>query len=422
MILLHHLRPISLAKDKSTNLSYDYYVGRIDKLYLTKEGVFSLQKGVPALTPKIPNTLDNVLEIATIVLPPYIYYADEVRTRLQSHKRYRMKDIAGIEKRLKNVEYYTALSLLESDTANMELRDPQTNLNRFKSGFFVDNFKSVLGGDIQNVQFKASIDTVEGRLRPSHYTTSLDLLLGSEVVVGAATSSNPSADYRFVTDLGDNNVIRKGDVVCLNYQHINYIENKFATRIENVNPFHVVNWIGQIELNPSTDTWIETRRSARTYDIEGSYSASMAITGADSNTGMSPIDWGAWETTWTGQSTTQGPAIESITRQTGSRSTSVRGQFTRDLVFLVVVVFLLPQQLQLIVELLRLEIKQLLQLEIKVEKVFNLELVKDSILQVKGDKVVSTDVIATMRSRNIEFITRRLGLILDFIHSSITLI
>ena len=397
-----------IAKDKSTNLSYDYYVGRIDKLYLTKEGIFSLQKGIPALTPKIPNTLDNALEIATIVLPPYIYYSDEVRTRLQTHKRYRMKDIAGIEKRLKNVEYYTALSLLESDTANMELRDPQTNLNRFKAGFFVDNFKSILGGDIKNSQFRASIDTVEGRLRPSHYTTSIDLLLGSEVVVGAATSSNPSADYRFVNDLGDTNVVRKGDVVCLDYDHEIYIINKFATRIENVNPFAVVNWIGQIELNPSTDTWIETRRSARTYDIEGSFSASMAITGADSNTGMSPIDWGSWETTWTGQSTTQGPAIESITRQTGSRSTSVRGQFTRGpgiprgrgipITTTTTIDSRTTTFRNQTTTTTRNQSREGIQFRVG-ERFDSTSL---------GDKVVSTDVIATMRSRNIEFITRRL--------------
>ena len=117
-----------------------------------------------------------------------------------------MKDISIIENRLKNIEYYTSLSLLESETANMSLRDPQTNLDRFKAGFFVDNFKSVVAGDVTNSQFRASIDAVEGRLRPQHYTTSIDLLLGSEAIVGAATSSSPSADYRFVTDLGDANV------------------------------------------------------------------------------------------------------------------------------------------------------------------------------------------------------------------------
>ena len=100
---------------------------------------------------------------------------------------------------------------------------------------------------------------------------------------------------------------------------------------------------------------------------------------------------------------------ESITRQTGSRSTSVRGQFTRGTG--------IPRGRGIPVtttttidsELLRLEIKQLLQLEIKVEGIqFRVGERFDSTSL--GDKVVSTDVIVSMRSRNIEFITRRLKL------------
>ncbi len=394
-----------LAKDKSMNLAYDFYVGRIDKLYLTKEGIFNLSKGVPALRPKVPNTLENALEVATVVLPPYIYNTDQITVSLASHKRYRMKDISVIEKRLKNVEYYTALSLLESETANMTLKDGQTNMDRFKSGFFVDNFKSVLGGDVNNVLYRASIDTVEGRLRPQHYTTSVDLLLGSEVVVGAATSSNPAADYRFVSDLGDTNVKRMGDVVCLNYDDVTFIENQFATRIENVNPFAVVNWIGQIELNPSTDTWIETRRSARTYDIEGSYNGFMGMTGADSNTGMSPIDWGSWETTWSGQSTSDGPSIFSNTESTMTGQNTRRGwapegasgsgiPITTTTTWEDRTVDFRNQTVNTTTN----QTRQGIQFRVG-ERFDSTSL---------GDKVVSTDVIATMRARNIEFICRRL--------------
>jgi len=390
------------AKDKATTISYDYYVGRIDKLFLTKEGIFNVSRGLPSLSPKVPTSIENALEIATIVLPPYVYNPDEVSISLNSHKRYRMKDISVIEKRLKNVEYYTALSLLESETANMSLRDSQTNLNRFKAGFFVDNFKSVLGGDITNVLYKASVDTVEGRLRPSHYTTSVDLLLGSEVVIGAAVTSNPSADYRFVNDLGDTNVKRVGDVVCLNYTDVVFVQNKFATRSENVNPFAVVNWIGQIELNPSTDTWIETRRSARTYDIEGSYSASIGITGADSNTGISPIDWGGWETTWTGQSISNGPTIFSNTTSTQTGSQEQQGGFQNGRgIPITTTTTHQDRTVSFRNQTVNTTTNQTRQgIQFRVGERFD----STSL----GDKVVSLDVVSTMRSRNIEFICKRL--------------
>ena len=391
-----------VAKDKSFNVSYEYYLGRIDKLFLSKEGIFTLSQGIPSELPKLPNTIDNALEVATIVLPPYLFDTDDSKITLNKHKRFRMKDIATIESRLKNVEYYTSLSLLEVETSNMSLRDPQTNLERFKSGFFVDNFKSVTGGDVTNRQYKASIDSASGRLRPQHYTTSIDLLLGSEAIVGAATSSNPAADYRFVEDLGDANVKRIGDVVCLNYSDTIYLENNFATRIENVNPFAVVNWIGQVELNPGTDTWIETRRTSATYDIEGSFNSTMGITGADSNTGLSPVDWGSWETTWTGTSQTTGPSLFSRTdTEVVGRSTK-RGKFQKMRgIPITTTTNFLDTTYDFREETTTTTTNQTRQgIQFRVGERFDTTSL--------GDKVVNTEVIATMRSRNIEFVCRRL--------------
>ena len=52
-----------------------------------------------------------------------------------------MQDIYKLEDRIKNLEYYTSLSMLETNTANLFVADAD-GLNRFKSGFFVDNFTS----------------------------------------------------------------------------------------------------------------------------------------------------------------------------------------------------------------------------------------------------------------------------------------
>ena len=86
-----------------------------------------------------------------------------------------MVDIAQLEDRLTSVENYTALSLLETETKNLTIRDSQTGLDRFKSGFFVDNFRSVFGGGIGDQSYKCAVDTENGHLRPTHYTTAFDL-------------------------------------------------------------------------------------------------------------------------------------------------------------------------------------------------------------------------------------------------------
>ena len=395
------------SSEKNINLSYDYYLGRIDKIFLTRDGVFSRSKGVPATFPEPPNNVDNALEIATIDMSPYLYSIRDLDVQVSIHKRYQMQDIADIETRLTNVEYYTSLSLLENETSSLTIKDPTTNLDKFKSGFFVDNFKSKNGGgDTDNTQFRCSIDTAEGEARPEHYTTSIDLLLGSESVIGAATSSFPDADYRFVNDLGDSNVVKRGDIVTLNYKDVEYLKNSFATRSENVNPFHVVNWIGVLELNPATDTWIDTRRlPGKDVDIEGSYGAIQGMVGGvDSNTGLSPVQWNSWETTWTGRQRIKGPVIfKKKSKVKGTvRKRKKRGSFVPGRGIPITTTKRWVQKIKKVREVttVRTGNKSRDGIQYRVdEKIDSKSL---------GSSVISSEVAAVMRSRNIEFICKRL--------------
>jgi len=386
------------AQQKALNLSYEYYLPRIDRLFLTKEGSFIVNKGVPSLQPKLPNSLDSCLEIATIRLPAYLNRAENASTSLVQHKRYTMKDISRLENRLSNVEYYTSLSLLETDTQNLTIRDATTKLDRFKCGFFVDNFRSYNGGEIRNRDYKASVDDANGLLRPTHYTTSIDLLLGSEAVIGIGQTSNPDADLRFVSDLGSPNIKRVGDIVCLNYSEVEYVKNQFATRSENVNPFNVINWIGSIQLNPSSDTWIETRKTERTYDIEGSYDASMALANADSNTGLSPIDWNSWETTWTGSNVSSSSSGPVFTGSSTESFTIDPGGGRRLVTDVTVTQNNFQTTTNTTVTTTTNQSRQGIQLGVT-ERFDSTNL---------GDKIISREIITTMRSRNIEIISKRL--------------
>ena len=398
--------PHIIAADSNIKLSYSYYLPRSDKLFLLKDGRFIVSSGTPALDPKPAAEVEHALEIGSFNLPAYVRDASQIQLLTTQHKRYRMKDISRLEDRLKNVEYYTNLSILETDTKNLTLRDADTGLDRFKCGFFVDNFKSDDGGALGEFSHRCSIDIKAGELRPQHYTTSIDLLLGSEVVAGLSSTSNPDADYRFVKNLTSPNVVKVGDVLCLKYTDVSYVKNNFGTRFENVNPFHVVNWIGQIELNPATDNWIETKGSSKIIDQEGTYTTTMQQLGVDSNTGLSPITWGSWETTWTGSqvtSTANMGRFQSGTSVTGSTSntqnirvskkvrrvqettvTTNRDTFTS---FENVTTLTTNRQSRQ-------------GIQYKVGETFqNIDL---------GNRVVSTEVIHTMRSRNVEFIARRL--------------
>jgi hypothetical protein len=392
-----------LAKDRTLNLSYNYYLPRIDKLFVTKDGIFVLNQGVPSVTPKTPSNLDSGLEIATIYHPAYTYNTKNIRYSLASHKRYRMKDISNLENRLSNVEYYSSLSLLETDTKNLAIRDPRTGLDKFKCGFFVDNFKSSLGGDIANPIFRSSVDTAFGNVRPQHYTTAMDLILGSEAVIGVGTTSNPNVDLRYANDLGSQNIKRINDLVMLNYNDIIFAENKFATRTENVNPFNTPRWIGVLELNPSTDTWIETRKTERIEDVEGNYLATMQQLSVDTNTGFSPINWNAWETNWTGTSVSEGPIVTSIQGPESLSNSSVsisQGVQPRQRVRTTTEEFAF-ETTNFRSDTFTTTNKQTRQgIQFAVSETFNNQYV--------GDRIISRSIVATMRSRNIEVVARRL--------------
>ena len=63
-----------------------------------------------------------------------------------------MKDIGKMERRLNNVEYYTALSLLEKDAEALVIKDA-AGLERFKNGILVDNIDNQLASLYLDMEF-----------------------------------------------------------------------------------------------------------------------------------------------------------------------------------------------------------------------------------------------------------------------------
>jgi len=359
-----------LASDESIVLSYQNYLGRVDRIFLNKNGQFQLIKGEPSENPQLPAAVDDALEVASITLPPYLADATKTSIRLFEHKRYQMKDIAKLETRLTRLENYTVLNLLEIDANNFKVKDVN-GLDRFKSGFFVDNFRST---QYQNktISIKNSIDVANSELRPSPYVTSLDLMIGSKSLVGIGQSVDPAADPKFVTDLVANNVRRTGQLITLDYTDESYIIQPYATRTENVTPYLVTKYVGSIQLYPSSDTWTDqVRLDPKTISVDtyASTVQQLAFLGFDPQSGSTAPFWGSWETTWTGTIRSVGTAppgrgrgaAQRFEQQVGvERRTGISFQVTENL------------------------------------KTVSL-----------GDRVVSTELVKFMRSRNVEFTANR---------------
>jgi len=367
-----------LASDESIVTTFSFYLGRIDRVYLTKDGKFQIKYGTPSEKPDLPISVDDAMEISSVMLPPYLYNVSQSSLRFLEHKKYRMVDIKQLENRIKNLEYYTSLSLLETNTANLFVSD-ENGFNRFKSGFFVDNFSSLFPQE-NGVEYKNSIDISNKELRPKHYTNSVDL------IVGPVTNVDPSEDLEFSVIDGIN-TRKTGDIITLDYAEIEWLKQSFATRSENVTPFIISFWQGSIEITPASDSWMDTVRiNAKSSNTEGNYSEILSLASRtidmDSQIGFAPVLWDSWETIWVGKDIIETPKYSSMI------SGSEWGRSVYD------------TQVSTIV---RNQVKEVVPQKIGTTIVSD-QFDKSSI----GDKVVNKDLISYMRSRNVQFVAKKL--------------
>ena len=366
-----------LASDENIQTTFSYYLGRIDRIFLTKDGVFQVKYGTPAERPEKPVVVDDALEIASINLPPYLYKTSDAIVEFLDHKRYKMSDIQKLEGRIKSLEYYTALSLLETNTANLFVADT-SGLSRFKSGFFVDNFTSLLAQE-PTILLKNSIDVKNKELRPAHYTNAIDLIPGP--VVGL----DPSTD-RSVAQPEGINIKKKSDVITLDYSEVQYIEQRFGTRTESVTPFILNFWRGSIALTPASDVWVDTvRLEAKFINVEGNFARVLRDAtenlNIDPQTGFAPTVWNAWVDNWTGQ--------ERVTRQQTRETSQWLGWGIR---------FDTVQD----------ELLDIVDTGVSTRTGLRRQFVEQIDNTSVGDRTVSRDIIPFMRSRNIAFISRGL--------------
>ena len=242
-----------LTPNESVVFDYNYYLPRIDKLVLHQNGEFLLLRGTPSRQPLPPESQDKCIEIATLLLPAYLKNIEDARVFLKQNRRYTMKDIGKIADRVKNLEEITTLNLLEKSAEALQIRDAQ-GFDRFKSGFFVDSFSSY---DFMSASSPAEIDVDLKELRPMREFESVNLQVAPKTDV-----SVQQLDYSTDFDLlDDTNTQKTGNLLTLKYEDEVYIEQNFATKTNNINPFHVVAYTGEVRLTPSVDNWINTRRT-----------------------------------------------------------------------------------------------------------------------------------------------------------------
>lgn len=261
---------------------YQHYLARKDKVVLNQNGSFFTLQGTPAINPTDVPSSSTGMVLYNLTLLPYNYAPSSVLIETIDNKRYTMRDIGRLEKRIDNIEYYTSLSLLEQNAQSLEIQDSD-GFNRFKNGFIVDNFTGNSVSNIASPDYKCAIDMENGLMRPSYYMDNVKL-----IEKNTSNSQRATNGYQVT-----------GDLVTLPYSEVEMVKQLDASRVENINPFAIFTFIGNAILNPSSDEWFETKRLPDIHvDVEGNFNSIYSAAAASG--ALSGI-WNAWQTQWTGK-------------------------------------------------------------------------------------------------------------------------
>ena len=265
--------------DSFVQSDFEFFLPKFVTVELTPNARLIVKEGVGAEFPVPPQASDQNMLLATLFLPAFTFEPKDVEIERQRHQRFTMKDIGKIERRLQHVEYYTSLNLLERSAKDLEITDA-AGLNRFKSGFVVDNFSGHRTGDVANLDYKCSIDPENNELRPKHKMQNIGL---SEQ--NTTDAQRTSSHYQ-----------KTGDIITLPYTEEVLSEQLVATRVERITPLLLSSWQGTIELDPFGDDWFETEvRPTIVISVAHDFDFAAAI--PDNVLGSM---WNSWQSQWSG--------------------------------------------------------------------------------------------------------------------------
>ena len=244
-----------------------YFQAKAGKLVIDRDGIIRFNVGAAGFNPQTPNKPDGTLGLYNIRLNANTLNDSDLTIQKIEHKRFTMKDIGLLEKRIDKLEEVTTLSALELDTKHFQVLDSAGN-DRTKSGFFVDNFVDHTFSQISGTNYRAALDPIENIIRPAFTEDNIRLIYDS------ASSTN---------------TIRKGDNIYIAFDETPYINQDLATKAISINPFSVVIYEGVNTLSPASDEWRDVNVIAE-----------RTIQGGTRLSPTQAYNWNNWSWNWGG--------------------------------------------------------------------------------------------------------------------------
>ena len=219
-----------------------FYKGRKAKLYMNNKGELGITNGspgfpVPSEAPSVPDTIT----LAEITVPAYPSLPKNVIINPIHNRRYTMKDIGKLESRVENIEFYTALNLLERESRDKSITDAD-GIDRFKNGILADPFTGHSVADVSLADYNASIN------RKQKYLTSYH-------------DSGKSVQFKINEFTSTGYTKTKGNKLFLNYSQAEFIVQPYASSSINLAQQLTYSWVGDLRVYPATDNWIDVNRN-----------------------------------------------------------------------------------------------------------------------------------------------------------------
>lgn len=309
------------------NITYDveFYLPRRDLLVITDAGDFNQVKGESSLEPKYPKVPDNAMAIYKVDMDAYtLDPLTSSRFKYVENKRYTMRDIGDFEDRIKNLQYYVSLNLLDQSLESMQVVDGAGN-DRYKNGFLTDGFNDLRSGDTGSAEFRAAIDPEKGEMRPSFNKKLVNLILNEGTSTGYQAAAN---------------------IVTLPWDHEVYEEQPYASKDISVNPYFIISTEGMLSLSPSNDVWKDTETKPDVivnvdtgFDAIRQVASEAGILGTVWNTvsSQTTVNRGATQVSttrngWWGRQTTTGTRTDtvSVTREQRGVTTGITQKITNN--------------------------------------------------------------------------------------------
>jgi len=268
----------------------EHYLAKKAKVFMMPNGQFEISEGDSSANPQEPEILTAGMHLYDLFLPAFTYNPSDVTIKKVDNRRYTMRDIGRLEQRIESVEYYTQLSLLESEAQNMQIQDAD-GFDRFKNGIIVDNFTGHSIGDVTDNDYSVAMDMAQGELRPAFSMDNISLKeIDSDITTEITNTSRTSLGYQ-----------KTGSLITLPYTAESFINQPYASTTINLNPYDTIPYTGQMTLSPDQDEWMDTRQAPDfIHHIPGTYDtlkeqASQGL--IDLNLGTV---WNNWNDSWTG--------------------------------------------------------------------------------------------------------------------------